>query len=420
MFNFPYFNATFFSFSIININFHKLSEEKMATYSSIIFTLLLSIISTFIYIQHSAQKQRMVLQQLEYYVKSGYKEQIMKSVMKEVVPIVTEEMLPSLMNEIKQVFLPEQLEDNKLKEDFVQGMAHDIQTNITITVRKFLEGDMKSIAKEVITKGDQGKEVKTYPQNLCRSDKKLPPHQKVLSYTVFGTKKKYYEGIPEVLKEAAASNLYHDWHVRIYHDALITPDIIAKYKMYKNLDFCDVRKLPRYGDITNIFGMFWRFIPLGDENVDVMCSRDLDSSLLTREEDAVGEFLKSGKLVHSMRDNPAHGIGMLGGMWCLRVMDNRMLANNSLETILKRAKASKTRNDQPILNAVIWDRIDKQKYVMQHDSFLCQSYRGSIPFPTRRKDNTEFVGCPQHICNGKLPKCYKGCRPRNHQDWEYC
>ena len=414
MFNFPYFNASFFSFSIITINLHKLSEDKMEKYSFIIFTSLLSIIGTFIYMKHSAQKQRRI--HLEYYVKWGYKEEIIKSVLKEVVPIVKEEMLSSLMNEIKQVFLPEQLEDNKLKEDFVQGMANDIQTNITITVRKLLEGDMKSIAKEVITKGDQGKEVKTYPQNLCRSDKKLPPLQKVLSYTVFGTKKKYYEGIPLVLQEAVASNLYHDWRIRIYHDAMITPDTIAKYQMYKNLDFCDVRKLPKYGDITNIFGSLWRFIPLGDESVDVLCSRDLDSSLLTREEDAVGEFLKSGKLIHSMRDHPSHGIGMLAGMWCLRVMDNRKLANDSLETILK----SMERDDQPILNAVLWNRIDKEKYVMQHDSFLCQSYRGSIPFPTKRKDNMEFVGCPRHICNWKLPKCYKGCRPRNHQDWGYC
>ena len=187
----------------------------MATYSFIIFTLLLSIIGTFIYIQHSAQKQRRI--HLEYYVKWGYKEQITKSVLKEVVPIVKEEMLSSLRNEIKQVFLTEQLEDNKLKEDFVQGMVHDIQTNITITVRKLLEEDMKSIAKEVITKGDQGKEVKTYPQNLCRSDKKLPPHQNVLSYTVFGTRKKYYDGIPLVMQEAVASNLYHDWRIRIYH-----------------------------------------------------------------------------------------------------------------------------------------------------------------------------------------------------------
>ena len=117
-----------------------------------------------------------------------------------------------------------------------------------------------------------------------------------------------------------------------------------------------------------------------------------------------------------MRDDPDHGIGMLAGILCLRVMDNRMLAKDSLETIAKSMK----RDDQPILSAVVWNRIDKEKYIMQHDSFLCQSYRGSIPFPTKRKDNMEFVGCPLHICNWKLPKCYKGCRPRNHQDWEYC
>ena len=88
-------------------------------------------------------------------------------------------------------------------------MHRILKMNITIMVRNLLKGDMKSIAKEVITKRDKGEELKTYPQNVCTSNKKLHPHQKVLSYTVFVTKN-YYEGRPHMLKESVASNLYHD------------------------------------------------------------------------------------------------------------------------------------------------------------------------------------------------------------------
>ena len=83
-------------------------------------------------------------------------------------------------------------------------------------------------------------------------------------------------------------------------------------------------------------------MPLADEGV---YSRDLDSALLTREEAAVKEFPTSGKLLHSMRDHTYHDMCVLAGMWCLRVMNNRTLAKNASETILKRA--GKDRNVQP-------------------------------------------------------------------------
>ena len=37
--------------------------------------------------------------------------------------------------------------------------------------------------------------------------------------------------------------------------------------------------LPRYGDLSKIFGMVWRFLPLLDPLVDAVASRDLDSRL---------------------------------------------------------------------------------------------------------------------------------------------
>jgi hypothetical protein len=51
--------------------------------------------------------------------------------------------------------------------------------------------------------------------------------------------------------------------------------------------------------------------------VDALMSRDSDSQIVPREEDAVHEWLKSDKIFHVMRDHPAHCLFgfILGGMY---------------------------------------------------------------------------------------------------------
>jgi len=88
------------------------------------------------------------------------------------------------------------------------------------------------------------------------------------------------------------------------------------------LDLCYIRNLP--GVPTNnaekIFSMNWRFFPTLDPQVDVYVSRDLDSTMTSREAEAVKEWMNSGKGIHSMRDHPWHGVEMVGASWGARPM----------------------------------------------------------------------------------------------------
>ena len=82
---------------------------------------------------------------------------------------------------------------------------------------------------------------------------------------------------------------------------------------------CPVDSLAHLGDLSSVFGMLWRFLPLVDPQVSVMVSRDLDSRLTAREQAAVEEWLNTGLAFHVMRDNPQHGTEILGGMWGARM-----------------------------------------------------------------------------------------------------
>jgi len=261
--------------------------------------------------------------------------------------------------------------------------------------------------------------------NLCDASMKFSPHTKVLSYSIFGTIKKYYDGIPIVIRDKRNSTFYKDWQLRIYHDGNVPNTTLRRFENERDIIFCDGRRLPRYGDLSVIFQMYWRFIPIADPSVDVFCSRDLDSAILTREEDAVKEYMASGKILHTMRDHPYHDIPILGGMWCFSNRLDRQLGRNYMEQIMEKAKTNKIRNDQPILNAVIWNNLkDKlNTMVFQHDSYNCIRFKFSRPFPTKRKSKDFYVGCDQHDCKTtkyKLSPCPVACRPSHGKSWEYC
>ena len=62
-----------------------------------------------------------------------------------------------------------------------------------------------------------------------------------------------------------------------------------------SLRFCHVKNIPVLGDVSKVFAMNWRFLPMLDPQVSHMVSRDLDSLINEREAAAVQEWLASDK-----------------------------------------------------------------------------------------------------------------------------
>jgi len=55
-----------------------------------------------------------------------------------------------------------------------------------------------------------------------------------------------------------------------------------------------------------------------------------------------------------------------------------------------------------------------ETHVVQHDSFYCESFTGSVPFPTRRKNY--YVGCVRDCSEKDIEECPVTCRPNSHKD----
>jgi len=262
-------------------------------------------------------------------------------------------------------------------------------------------------------------------RSFARADK-----QKVVSFSFWGEMNTgYFQGIIGNLD--LMDILYPGWIMRLYvsnskldEDSMITLcRIQCNMTIGKKFDICSVDALAKYGDLSSIFGMLWRFLPMLDPSVDIMVSRDLDSRITKREVAAVNEWLESDLSFHVMRDNPHHGTEILGGMWGAR-MDNgkRKQFREIMEELVEAAKAKQWRKgfDQTMLTKYIWPSVKSLSLV--HDSYLCKTYHSENwkPFPTKRYEGSEynFVGAAGPMILKR--ECPKECRPKDHQDWNFC
>ena len=266
-----------------------------------------------------------------------------------------------------------------------------------------------------------------FSTNYCNNKISGMGSEYILSYTAFGSNywEKYGKNVKKLAESAAKSSLYHDWTVRVYHDSYPVDLQVNFTKTYKNLEFCDVRNIvlpfsPNL-NISNINGMTWRFIPMADPTVGIMCSRDLDAEIYKREEDAVYYWMRTSKTLHTMRDHLQHGIEILGGMWCYRTTKNLIRAAQYLELMLKnagkrnRTSEAKKGDDQFMLQRYLWPKVKND--AIQHDSYLCKSYPGSIPYPSQRSSINEVIGGGG---DAAASECPIDCRPKDHTDWLYC
>ena len=130
--------------------------------------------------------------------------------------------------------------------------------------------------------------------------------KKVISFSLYGSIPMYCEG---AVKNAKIKNSIYgkDWESWFY----VYEDVPTNY----------VNEIKQYADnviiITKDFymknGTFWRFLPLMDNSVKTLITRDLDSRLNTKELHLVNEWLASGKTFHIMRDGVPHIMPFMAG-----------------------------------------------------------------------------------------------------------
>lgn len=136
--------------------------------------------------------------------------------------------------------------------------------------------------------------------------------KKIISFSLYGWDYKYFTGA--ICNAELAKIIYPDWICRFYCGETVPEEIINQLKEFDNVEVIHMLENTKYSY------MMWRFLPIDDNDVEVMLSRDADSRLSHREKSCVDEFLKSDKLFHSIQDHGLHD-NIMGGMWGMKKND---------------------------------------------------------------------------------------------------
>lgn len=199
---------------------------------------------------------------------------------------------------------------------------------------------------------------------------------KIVSFSLWGDNPNYTIG---ALRNAELVNqIYPGWISRFYCGNSVPQDLLGELKSIPNTQVVEMG-VP--GDWN---GMFWRFYPASESDVDVFISRDSDSRVDLREKSAVDEWLLSDKKVHIMRDHPYHQSFMLGGMWGAK----KGAIDNIKEKIDFFFKVNSWGVDQNFLNNMIYPFVQTDIFV--HDEYFnFNSDKRNFP---KARINNNFVG----------------------------
>jgi len=183
---------------------------------------------------------------------------------------------------------------------------------------------------------------------------------KVISYSLYGSNKKYCIGMLENLK--INKEKLPDWDNYIYYSEDVPKEYIEMYKEYNPI-------LINCGKTDYLWeGMFWRFRLFNDKDIDIFISRDADSRITDREIKFINDFISSNKSFHIIRDHPEHIPVILGGMFGVKVKEfnNKYNIKNINEYILEYRKLYNKhmlkQPDQYFLRDKIWPLIKNNNY----------------------------------------------------------
>lgn len=215
---------------------------------------------------------------------------------------------------------------------------------------------------------------------------------KVISMSLYGDNSRYTMG---AIRNAQLLPItFPGWKLIIYVESqpIGRPYVYGKVPSTVLAKLIELGAEIRYIDIrvTGLAPMLWRFTVMDDPAVDVFIVRDCDSRLTPRDAAVVSDWLMKGKAFHCIRDHPSHSnFPVSGGLWGARRKPFvAIFGKQRLSSVMRRYSSAYVQ-DMNFLAREVWPNVTHAAYC--HDSFSCDRYAASHPFPMARV-GAEHIG----------------------------
>ncbi|KAL9646057.1 hypothetical protein ABK040_007937 [Willaertia magna] len=212
--------------------------------------------------------------------------------------------------------------------------------------------------------------------------KKNNDEKRVVSFGLYGNKPIYLIGALRNVELIHA--LLPNWIPRFYHDNTVPSETLNQLKEMGAELFNQSISTSETIDDSNGNNTLIK--------VDRYIVRDVDSRISVREVKAIEEWIESDFPIHSMRDHPNHNYPFNGGMWgAIKgaiIPDNNKgngRKNSMKEKIIQWEYKDEYIGDMDFLRFMIYPTLKRKgNMILSHDSYNCENWVNSRPFPTRR------------------------------------
>lgn len=194
---------------------------------------------------------------------------------------------------------------------------------------------------------------------------------KIISISVWGNNPSYSIGALKNIE--LAQQIFPDWICRIFVDGTVPTNYVEKMLEFPNVELAQVED-------SDVFGAYWRFYSMFQNDDDIVISRDSDSRLSERELRCVNEWLNSDKKFSIIRDHERHyDWPMLAGMWGMK----GKLDDNIFSLMENYSRHHFYTSDQIFLKDIVWPIAEKDSTI---HGFL------EVEWMRETRDDNHFIG----------------------------
>jgi hypothetical protein len=182
---------------------------------------------------------------------------------------------------------------------------------------------------------------------------------------------------------------FPEWRIRIY---MRNPNTYMEQAVPERIR----RKLKILGAeivyiddrLKDVPEVFWSFLVVDDTNVDRFIIRRPRSRLNGMDALLVGDWVRSQKVMHCIRDHPSHADKpIVEYLWGGVSADVRHYLKTSMAgTLLQHS----TRNWSQFMSSLMWPLL--KNVSLCHDSLSCDKWTNSVPMPRRDPNTTSYLG----------------------------
>jgi hypothetical protein len=175
----------------------------------------------------------------------------------------------------------------------------------------------------------------------------------VIAFSLYGNASRYLPGLYKNCK--VISETYPSFFIYVYVGNDFDHSILTILNEFKNIKIIQTGK-------SGHINMCYRFIPIDDDDVGISFSRDADSLVNKRDMYCINSFIKSNKKFLIIRDHPAHGTEILGGMWGIKKGLLNFNMKNEINDFFKNT-VNKHGDDQNFLSNKIYHLVKNSSLI---------------------------------------------------------